>query len=259
VADLDDTVAFVTGVSGGIGRAIALEFAAEGARVALAARGDGIHETAAAFEDESRALPVRTDVTDERSVADAVERTVETFGGLDCLVNNAGIAGPTAPVEEVTVEEWERTMDVNVTGMFRCVKHAASHLRASDRGSVVNVASISGKRPLADRTPYTTSKMAVVGLTRTLAFEFGGDDVTVNAVYPGATRGDRIDRVIERQAERRGLSFEDAKRAVFTDDTALGRLTDPEAVAEMVGYLASEKGRNVTAQDINVDGGTVWY
>jgi NAD(P)-dependent dehydrogenase (short-subunit alcohol dehydrogenase family) len=162
-------------------------------------------------------------------------------------------------VEEVTVEEWERTMDVNVTGMFRCVKHAASHLRASDRGSVVNVASISGKRPLADRTPYTTSKMAVVGFTRTLAFEFGGDDVTVNAVCPGATRGDRIDRVIERQAERRGLSFEDAKRAVFTDDTALGRLTDPEAVAEMVGYLASEKGRNVTAQDINVDGGTVWY
>ena len=259
MGDLEETVAFVTGASGGIGRVIALELAGEGASVALAARGDGIHETAAAFEDESRALPVRTDVTDERSVADAIDRTVDEFGGLDCLVNNAGIAGPTAPVEEVTVEEWEETMDVNVTGMFRCVKHAAPHLRASDRGSVVNIASISGKRPLADRTPYAASKMAVVGFTRTLAFELGEDDVTVNAVCPGATRGERIDRVIERQAEQRGLSFEAAKREVFTDDTALGRLTDPEAVAEMVTYLASEKGRNVTAQDVNVDGGTVWY
>jgi NAD(P)-dependent dehydrogenase (short-subunit alcohol dehydrogenase family) len=256
---LDGTTAFVTGASGGIGRAIAIELAAKGANVALAARSDGIHETAEAFDDPDRALPVETDVTDETSVEAAIEATVDAFGGLDCLVNNAGIAGPTAPVEEVTVAEWEHTMDVNVTGMFRCVKHAAPHLRASDRGSVVNIGSISGKRPLADRTPYTTSKMAVIGLTRTLAFEFGDDDVTVNAICPGATRGDRIDRVIENQAERRGLSFEAAKREVFTGDTALGRLTEPEDVASTVAYLASDHARNVTAQDLNVDAGTVWY
>ena len=256
---LGDTTAFVTGASQGIGRRIALELASEGAAVALAARGDGIHETASEFADESKALPVETDVTDEDSVAAAIEAAVDEFGGLDCLVNNAGIAGPTAPVEDVTVDEWERTMDVNVTGMFRCVKHAAPHLRASDRGTVVNVSSISGKRPLENRTPYTASKMAVVGLTRTLAFELGDDDVTVNAVCPGATRGPRIDDVIERQAEARGLSFEEAKREVFTDDTALGRLTDPEDVADMVTVLASDRARNVTAQDINVDGGTVWY
>ena len=256
---LGDTTAFVTGASQGIGRRIALELASEGAAVALAARGDGIHETASEFADESKALPVETDVTDEDSVAAAIEAAVDEFGGLDCLVNNAGIAGPTAPVEDVTVDEWERTMDVNVTGMFRCVKHAAPHLRASDRGTVVNVSSISGKRPLENRTPYTASKMAVVGLTRTLAFELGDDDVTVNAVCPGATRGPRIDDVIERQAEARGLSFEEAKREVFTDDTALGRLTDPEDVADMVAILASDRARTVTAQDINVDGGTVWY
>lgn len=255
---LDGTTAFVTGASQGIGRTIALTLAEEGANVALAARGEGIHETAAAFDD-SRALAVETDVTDEESVAASIQRTVETFDGLDCLVNNAGIAGPTAPVEEVTVGEWERTMDVNVTGMFRCVKHAAPHLRASDRGSVVNVSSISGKRPLEGRTPYTTSKMAVIGLTRTLAFELSDDDVTVNAVCPGATRGPRIDRVIENQAEQRGVSFEAAKREVFTDDTALGRLTEPEDVAGMVAHLASERGRHVTAQDINVDGGSAWY
>ena len=256
---LADTTAFVTGASGGIGRAIALELAEEGASVALAARSDGIHETAEQVDDSDRALPVETDVTDEASVEAAIEATVEAFGGLDCLVNNAGIAGPTAPVEEVTVEEWKHTMDVNVTGTFRCVKHAAPHLRASDHGSVVNIGSISGKRPLADRTPYAASKMAVVGLTRTLAFEFGDDDVTVNAVCPGATRGERIDRVIESQAERRGLSFEAAKREVFTGDTALGRLTEPEDVASTVAYLASDHARNVTAQDLNVDAGTVWY
>ena len=256
---LEDTTAFVTGASQGIGRTIALTLAEEGANVALAARGDGIEETAAMFGDESRALPVETDVTDEGSVAAAIDRTIEEFGGLDCLVNNAGIAGPTAPVEDVTVEEWTHTMDVNVTGMFRCVKHAAPHLRASDRGSVVNVSSISGKRPLENRTPYTTSKMGVIGFTRTLAFELGEDDVTVNAVCPGATRGPRIERVIEDQAEERGLDYEAAKREVFTGDTALGRLTEPEDVAETVAYLASERARNVTAQDLNVDAGAVWY
>lgn len=256
---MEGLTAFVTGASQGIGRVIALELADRGANVALAARGDGIHETASEFDDESRALPVETDVTDEDSVAESIAATVEEFGGLDCLVNNAGIAGPTAPVEDVTVEEWEHTMDVNVTGAFRCVKHAAEHLRESEQGSVVTISSISGKRPLADRTPYAASKMAVIGLTRTLAFELGEDDVTVNAVCPGATRGPRIDDVIEAQAERRGLSFEEAKEEVFTDDTALGRLTDPEDVATTVTYLASEDARNVTAQDVNVDAGTVWY
>lgn len=148
----------------------------------------------------------------------------------------------------MTVEKREGTMDVNVTGMFRCVKHAASHLRASDRGSVVNVSSISGKRRLANRTPYTASKTAVIGLTRTFAFEFGDDDVTVNAVCPGATRGPRIDDVIEAQADQMGVSFDEAKREEFTGDTALGRLTDSEDVAGMVAYLASEHGWNVTAR-----------
>lgn len=256
---LDDVTAFVTGASQGIGRTIVLELASEGANVALAARGEGIYETATAFDDESRALAVETDVTDEEAVSAAIEETVAEFGGLDCLVNNAGIAGPTAPIEEVAVDEWEQTMDVNVTGMFRCIKHAVPHLRESDRGSVINVSSISGKRPLANRTPYTASKMAVIGLTRTLAFELGDDDVTVNAICPGATRGPRIKRVIEKQADQRDLSYENAKREVFTGDTALCRLTDPDDIAGMVVFLASARGRNVTAQDINVDAGTVWY
>ena len=256
---LDGVTAFVTGASQGIGRVIATELADEGANVALASRGDGIYETEELIDDEERTLAVETDVTDEESVEAAIEATVERFGGLDCLVNNAGIAGPTKPVEEVTVGEWQKTMDVNVLGPFLCAKHAAPYLRESERGSVVNIGSISGKRPLTDRTPYTASKMGVIGLSRTLAFELGEDDVTVNTICPGATRGDRIERVIQGQAEAQGISFEEAKKRVFSEDAALGRLVEPEDVAGMVAYLASERGRRVTAQDVNVDGGTVWY
>lgn len=256
---LEDRTAVVTGASQGIGRRIAVEIAEAGANVALAARSEGIYETADRIDAHDRTLPVETDVTDEASVEGTMATIVEEFGGLDILVNNAGIAGPTAPVEKVTRAEWDRTMAVNVTGMFLMTKHAAQHLKESDRGSVINVSSISGKRPLKDRTPYVASKMAVVGLTRTLAFELGDDAVTVNAICPGATRGPRIERVIEEQADRLDVSFEEAKSRVFTDDAALGVLTEPEDIAAMVAFLASERGRHVTAQDINVDAGTAWY
>jgi NAD(P)-dependent dehydrogenase (short-subunit alcohol dehydrogenase family) len=216
-------------------------------------------ETAESIGDSGRTLVVPTDITDEGSVERCVSETVEAFGGLDCLVNNAGIAGPTKPIQDVTREEWERTQAVNLTGMFLMIKHAVPHLQESDRGRIVNLSSISGKRPLENRTPYTASKMAVIGLTRTRAFELGDDGVTANAICPGATKGPRIDDVIEKQAESLGVGFEEAKRRVFTDDVALGQLTEAEDVAEMVAFLTSDRGANVTAQDLNVDGGSVWY
>lgn len=250
--------AFVTGASQGIGRQIAITLAEEGANVALAARSDGIYETDELIESDDT-LPVETDVADEASVEDSIAATVDEFDSLDVLVNNAGIAGPTAPVEEVTVEEWEKTLDVNLKGMFLTVKHAVPHLRERERGSIVNISSISGKRPLARRTPYTASKMGVIGLTRTLAFELGDDDVNVNAICPGAVKGERINNVIEKQAEQLGVSFEEAKRQVITDDQALDEIIDPEDIADMVAYLASESGRHITAQDISVDSGATWY
>ncbi|WIV68731.1 SDR family NAD(P)-dependent oxidoreductase [Natrialbaceae archaeon AArc-T1-2] len=251
--------AFVTGASQGIGREIAQTLAERGANVALAARGDGIYEAKSLIDAPDCTLAIKTDVTNEASVQAAIEETVATFGGLDCLVNNAGIAGPTAPIEQIDREEWERTMNVNVTGMFLTTKNAAPHLRESDQGTVVNISSISGKRPLKSRTPYTASKMAVIGLTRTLAFELGDDDVTVNAVCPGATRGPRIENVIEKQAASRSVDYETAKREVFTNDTALGQLVDPKDITEMVAFLASDRARHITAQDLNVDAGTTWY
>ena len=255
---LDDLTALITGASQGIGREIALTFAEHGADVVLAARSDGIYETESLIHGPGTGLPVETDVTDEASVEAAVDAAVDAYGGLDCLVNNAGIAGPTAPIEEIDRADWERTMDVNVTGMFLASKHAVPALRASDQGSICNISSISGKRPLVERSPYTASKMAVIGLTRTLAFELG-PDVRVNCICPGPVAGPRLDRVIEAQAERLDVSYEEAAASVFLDDLALDELTQPESVASMAAFLASDLAADVTAQDINVDGGATWY
>lgn len=254
---LDGTTAFVTGASQGIGREIAITLAEQGANVALAARSDTIHGISDDLGDS--ALAVTTDVTDPSSVEASIATTVETFGGLDCLVNNAGIAGPTAPIDKIDENEWNETLDVNVSGMYRTVREASPHLRESDRGRVVNISSISGKRPLAQRTPYVASKMAVIGLTRTLAVELGDDDVTVNAICPGPVEGSRLDDVVKEQAQATNRTVDEVKQDLFFDDAALGKLVSSGDVAEMVAFLASDAASHVSAQDINVDAGTIWY
>lgn len=252
---LDGLTALVTGASQGIGRHISIVLADHGANVVLCARSDGIYETEELIGDKAETLPVELDVTDERSVADTVDAAVTEFGSLDVLVNNAGIGGPTAPVEEITADEWDRTQDVNLKGTFLLCKHAAPHLRESERGSVINISSIAGKDPYPTRTPYSASKAGVIGFSRSLAYELGEHDVTVNTICPGAVEGDRIERMIERQAEQRGISFEEAMAERVTDRLPLDDIVAPEDVGELVAYLASEHARNLTAQDINLDSG----
>lgn len=256
---LESLTAFITGASQGIGRQISISLAKEGANVILAARSNGIYETESIIDQEGNTLPLETDITDEKSVNHSIEKAVEEFGGLDIIVNNAGIAGPTSPVEEVKARDWEKTMSVNVKGTFFVIKHAVPYLRESGQASIINISSISGKMPLENRTPYTSSKMAVIGLTRTLAFELGEDDVTVNAICPGTVKGERAERVIENKADSLNISYEEAKQKFFVGDTALGVMVDAESVANQIIYLASEKGREITAQDINIDGGRTWY
>jgi len=251
---LDDITAFVTGASRGIGREIAVELAEQGANVALAARSDGIHETAELIDDD-RALTVETDVTDDESVAAAIATTVETFGGVDCLVNNAGIAGPVQPYDRIDDAEFERTLAVNLTGAWRCVKHAGEHLRASDRGSVVNIGSIGGKRPYPNRTPYAASKMGLVGLTRTLAYELGRDDVTVNCVQPGPVAGDRIEEAIAKQADLAEVENAEPLEITGNDFALDDYVVPPEDVAAQVAYLAGPHARKITGQEIAVDAG----
>ncbi|MFP4174796.1 MAG: SDR family NAD(P)-dependent oxidoreductase [Halobacteriales archaeon] len=259
--DVEGITAFVTGASRGIGREIAIEFAERGADVALAARSDGIDETAEVIQGAGAtgdALPVHTDVSDEDSVRGSIDAAVEEFGGIDCLVNNAGIAGPVEPFDRIDADDWDHVQEVNLRGPFLCAKHAADYLRDSDRASIVNVSSVGAKRPYPNRSPYAASKMGLIGLTRTLAFELGGDGVRVNAVCPGAVQGERINRAVQAQAElaQEGVRTLNAE----PDDTALQTLmVEKEDVAEQVVFLASASARRTTAQDVNVGGGVAWY
>ncbi|WP_418280611.1 SDR family NAD(P)-dependent oxidoreductase [Halorubrum sp. DTA98] len=255
---LEGTTAFVTGGSQNIGRRIARTLADYGANVAVAARSDGIHETVDLIDDPDRALAVDTDVTDAESVESSIAETVETFGGLDCVVNNAGVPGPTASIEDTTLDGWEQTLDVNLMGQIHTVRAAAPHLRESDRGRVVNVSSTAAKDVLPNRSPYNVSKGAIIALTRSLALDLGDDGVTVNTVCPGATSGDRIDRSIEQQAENMGVSFEEAKARLFTGSAALGTLVEERDTAETVAFLLSDRARHVSGQEINVDAGSCW-
>jgi NAD(P)-dependent dehydrogenase (short-subunit alcohol dehydrogenase family) len=258
---LEGTTALVTGASQGIGREIATTFGSYGANVVCAARSTAaIDETAELVADAGgAAVAVETDVTDEADVAAVVEATVDEFGGLDCLVNNAGIGGPVEPVHRIDADDFRHTQEVNVVGPFLCAKHAEEPLRESERGSVVNIGSVGGKRPYVNRLPYAASKMALVGMTRTLAYELGRDGVTVNTVLPGPVEGPRIEDVVAKQAEL--ADVERAEPATMgPDDFALpDYMTDAEEVAEQVAYLASERGRHITAQEIGIDAGMTWY
>lgn len=250
---LEGITAFVTGASRGIGREIATTFDEQGANVALAARSDGIYDTAALMDGE--AVPIETDVTDDDSVESAIEETVQRFGGLDCLVNNAGIAGPVQPHDRIETEEWNQVLSVNLVGAWRCVKYASPYLRDSNQGSIINIGSIGGKRPYQNRTPYAASKMGLVGLTRTLAYELGSDDVTVNVVQPGPVAGERIEQAIQKQAELADVDGAQPLEITGNDFALPEYLIQPDDIATQVAYLAGDAGRKITGQEIAVDAG----
>lgn len=257
--ELDGQVAVVTGAGRGIGRVIALELARQGADVVLAARSvDLLEKTAGDVRALGRrALVVPTDVAVEAEVQQMAAAVAE-FGGVDVLVANSGVGGPSAPLWEVTPDDWDATMAVNVRGVYLCCRALLPHMIDRGGGSVVVIGSYTGKRPLLNRTPYTTSKMALVGLVRTLAVEAGPHGVRANLVSPGGVEGDRIDWVIRKQMDSRGISYEEA-RALFTADSPMQRLVQPEEVAHAVAYLASARSSGTTGEDLNVSAGAVMY
>lgn len=256
---LTDRVAIVTGASQGIGSAIAVALASAGAKVVLAARNEaGLGETGRRIGDVARWHAVKTDVTSESDVAEMIRQTVRRFGTVHILVNNAGIAGPTALCEDVKLAEWEETLAINLSGPFLCAKAVLPLMKAQRWGRIVNISSITGKRPLPLRAPYASSKLGLVGFTRTLAAEVGSFEITVNAICPGATEGPRIETVIQNLAQTEGVSREEIA-ARFVQDAALGRFVEADDVAGLVVFLASEAGRNMTGQDFNVSAGLVMY
>jgi NAD(P)-dependent dehydrogenase (short-subunit alcohol dehydrogenase family) len=250
-------VAIVTGGGRGIGRAIALGLAAEGAAVTVSGTGRAPLEATAAeiVTHGGRALALVADVADEAAVARMVAGTVAHYGRLDILVNNAGIAGPTAAVAETPADEWARTLAINLTGAFLCAKHAIPHLVAAGGGRIINITSVAGTIGYALRSPYAASKWGMIGLTRSLALEVGPQNITVNAIAPGSTRGERLTHVIRDRAAAMGRAADDVEREFFVGQNALRRLVEPEEIAATAVFLASDEGRNITGETISVSAG----
>jgi NAD(P)-dependent dehydrogenase (short-subunit alcohol dehydrogenase family) len=258
--ELHDKIAVITGGGRGIGRAIALAYAREGADLVLASRSkEALEETRAMVEDLGRkALVVPTDIRQEESVRNLAEQALGQFGRIDILVNNSGIAGPTTPLWNISLADWEETFAVNVTGAYLCCRAFLPGMIEQRSGSIIMIASMTGKRPLYGRTPYSGTKLALVGIARTLAWEVGPYGIRVNVISPGAVEGERIKRVVRNQAAAQGISEDEALRH-FTGNSPLGRLVPPGDIAAAAVFLASDRAASVTGEDLNVSAGTVMY
>lgn len=250
----------VTGGNQGLGRAIALAFAEAGAAVAVAARRtDSLEATAREIRALGRrCLAVACDVSDEASVDAMAETVLRELGPVDVVVANAGIAGPTRPLHEITYAEWRECIGTDLDGVFLTFRRLIPGMLERRRGSLIAISSMTGKRPLEARTPYAAAKMGVIGLVRTLAVEVGPYGVRANAVVPGAISGPRIERVIESQVAARGVTAEQV-RSELTAGSALRRMVEPDEVAAACVFLASDAAAGISGEDLNVSAGMVMY
>ena len=257
---LEGKVAVITGGGYGIGRVIALEFAKAGADVVLAARSVArLEEVKAEVEALGRrALAVATDITQEADVQRLAEQALAHFGQVDVLVNNSGIGGPVAPLWEVEPAEWEQTFDVNVKGTYLCCRAFLPSMTERQTGSIIMIGSMTGKRPLLNRSAYCASKTALIGLVRALAWDAAPYNIRVNLISPGAVDGERIKWGIRSLATAHNVSFEKATE-LFTRDSPFKRLVTPEEVANTALFLASDMSTGTTGEDVNVSAGVVMY
>lgn len=259
---LKERNALITGGGRGIGRAVALAFAREAARVAVAARTtQEIKSVAEEIEREcgiATALAVSCDVADAASVARMFQEIEAKFGrGVDIMVNNAGIA-ESAPLVKTTDEFWHRHLAINLSGTFYCTRAALPRMIERGWGRVINIASIAGKTGAPYISAYSASKHGVLGLTRSVALEVATLGITVNSICPGYVETSMTERAIENITARTGRSELEA-RAAIEHMSPQNRLVTPEEVAALALLLASDEGRGITGQAINIDGGTVLY
>jgi NAD(P)-dependent dehydrogenase (short-subunit alcohol dehydrogenase family) len=243
----------VTAGANGIGREVARSFVAEGAKVHVC----DVDKAAlrALAKSDPKVTRSIADVSDRSQVAKLFKETLKALGGLDVLVNNAGIAGPTGKVDEIKPEDWDRTLAVDITGQFNCTRLAVPYLRKSKNASIVNLSSAAGRLGFPLRTPYSAAKWAVVGFSKSLAAELGPEGIRVNAIQPGIVAGERIDRVMENKAKARGITpAEMLKEALSV--VSMRTTVTPQQIADAIVFICSERGRTVSGQAISVCGDT---
>lgn len=244
----------VTAGAAGIGRAIARTFAEHGARVHIC------DVSQAAIDASAREQPGISSSLADVSRVDDVDRLFadvkRELGGLDVLVNNAGIAGPTAKVEDIQTADWEQCIAVDLNGMFYCTRLAMPLLKANGRergGSVINLSSVAGRLGFGMRTPYAAAKWGVVGFTKSLAIEAGPDGIRVNCIQPGDVEGERIERVIEAKAKAFGVSVEQQRKTLL-DTISLRTFVSAQDIANTALFLATDAGRHISGQALSVCG-----
>jgi NAD(P)-dependent dehydrogenase (short-subunit alcohol dehydrogenase family) len=241
----------VTAGAAGIGKAFATTFVAAGAKVFVCDIDHGALDALRAAHPPIDSCVA--DVAEPQQVDALFDAVTATLGGLDVLINNAGIAGPTAAVEAIAIAEWNRTIAVDLNGMFYCTRRAVPLLKQAGGGSIINLSSVAGRLGFPLRTPYAAAKWAVVGFTKSLAIELGPANIRVNAIQPGLVEGARIERVIAAKAAALGVSHDDYRQQLLAK-TSLRRSVSADDIANMALFLATDAGRNISGQALSVCG-----
>jgi len=240
----------ITAGASGIGFEIAKAFLATGATVYICDIDEEALTRASA--ELPGLLTGRCDVGDRASVDAMVAEAANALGGIDVLVNNAGIGGPTKPVQDIDPDEWEAVLRVDLTGTFNVTRNAIPYLIRSGNGVIINMASAAGRFGYPNRSPYATAKWGLIGFTKTLSMELGEHNIRVNAIAPGAVEGERIQRVFQGRAEATGQPLEEVKRIAMANQS-IKRLVDPADIAALAVYLASDAAKSISGQVLPID------
>ncbi len=243
----------ITAAASGIGRHIAKAFHENGAKVHIC---DVNEQALEAFREEFPEIGAsHVNVTSEAEIEEWFDDALDDLGGLDVMVNNAGIKGPTAPVDEIDFDDWRECLAVGIDSYFLCARRAAPLLKAQKSGTIINLSSTAGLFGYGNRSPYAAAKWAVIGFTKSLAIELGPHNCTANAISPGVVRGERINRVVRGEAELRGVPLEVIEQQMVGGQSIM-RMVEPTEVAELALFLASPAAKMINGQAIAVDGHT---